>query len=410
MGVANTNSVETHHLEHINHTIPHELANSNSLVMAWSTSVLTVTLALVPSPGQPLLTCPGFPGYCSESFPGQSCNVVCDFGRNNVPLCQEDGTWTDIPRCIEHDPGVDEQIPGTCPSIPGYCAQGFLNTRCTFDCTTGPDIDSLCSVDGTWEPYPTCSGDLRETRDGCDGCPGPKGGARNRTAEAIQNRNTASDRRVPKIISNNGERKSVPSFAGNINIGRLEPQTGSDRFNQARPTTTTTPAPTFNNFQQNQFTRQQQRPQQQQPQQFQQNQFRQQQRPQQQFQQQRPQQQFQQQQPQSQFSRNQQQFQQQQPQRQFQPQFQQQPQQQPQPTPAPRQQQPQQQFNPAGPKTQSLFDQIKERINREKAAKAAILRKQNTNDQPAPQQPQPRPQPTQPTFRQPQPTQPTFRQ
>merc|ERR1712209_303804 len=134
------------------------------------------------------------------------------------------------------------------------------------------------------------------------------------------------------IISNNGERKSVPSFAGNINIGRLEPQTGSDRFNQARPTTTTTPAPAFNNFQQNQFTRQQQRPQ---------------------------------------------------------------------------QQQPQQQFNPAGPKTQSLFDQIKERINREKAAKAAILRKQNTNDQPASQQPQPSPQPTQPR---PQPTQPTFRQ
>jgi hypothetical protein len=33
-------------------------------------------------------TVPGFPGYCSESFPGQSCNVVCDFGRNNVPLCQ----------------------------------------------------------------------------------------------------------------------------------------------------------------------------------------------------------------------------------------------------------------------------------------------------------------------------------
>ncbi len=32
--------------------------------------------------------CVGFPGYCSESFPGQSCNVVCDFGRNNVPLCQ----------------------------------------------------------------------------------------------------------------------------------------------------------------------------------------------------------------------------------------------------------------------------------------------------------------------------------
>ena len=102
-------------------------------------------------------------------------------------IFQEDGTWTDIPRCIEHDPGVDEQIPGTCPSIPGYCAQGFLNQRCKFDCVNGPDIDSLCSLDGTWQPYPTCQGDLRETRDGCDGCPGPVGGARNRTAEASIN-------------------------------------------------------------------------------------------------------------------------------------------------------------------------------------------------------------------------------
>ena len=33
-------------------------------------------------------TCPGFPGYCSESFPGQTCVVVCSTGRNNVPLCQ----------------------------------------------------------------------------------------------------------------------------------------------------------------------------------------------------------------------------------------------------------------------------------------------------------------------------------
>ena len=35
-----------------------------------------------------ILTTASSPGYCSESFPGQSCNVVCDFGRNNVPLCQ----------------------------------------------------------------------------------------------------------------------------------------------------------------------------------------------------------------------------------------------------------------------------------------------------------------------------------
>ena len=33
-------------------------------------------------------TCPGFPGYCSESYPGQTCLVVCAFGRNNVPVCQ----------------------------------------------------------------------------------------------------------------------------------------------------------------------------------------------------------------------------------------------------------------------------------------------------------------------------------
>merc|ERR1712154_92889 len=107
-----------------------------SISFLLSSSLLSAT--------QALLTCPGFPGYCSESFPGQSCNVVCDFGRNNVPLCQDDGTWTDIPRCIEHDPGVDEQIPGTCPAIPGYCSQGFLNTRCTFDSPL-ERISTLCA-------------------------------------------------------------------------------------------------------------------------------------------------------------------------------------------------------------------------------------------------------------------------
>ena len=62
-----------------------ELANMSSLVMARS---VMVTVACLMARGQALLTCPGFPGYCSESFPGQTCNVVCDFGRNNVPLCQ----------------------------------------------------------------------------------------------------------------------------------------------------------------------------------------------------------------------------------------------------------------------------------------------------------------------------------
>merc|ERR1711887_393244 len=209
------------------------------LVMAHTTHMVLVFL-LIPL-AHSLQTCPGIPGFCSESFPGQTCNVVCDFGRNNVPLCQDDGTWTDIPRCVEHDPGVEEQIPGVCHSIPGYCAQGFLNTRCQFDCTTGADIDSICTQDGTWAPYPTCEGDLRETRDGCDGCPGPAGGSRNRTAEAILNSNIISDRRVPKVIGNDGGRKNIPSFAGNINIGRINTPTKSP--SQARPAPRLTPAP-----------------------------------------------------------------------------------------------------------------------------------------------------------------------
>jgi len=346
--------------------LPRVLIPLISLAMARSSSTSLCLLglaSLLPS-SLGLITCPGFPGYCSESFPGQSCNVVCSFGRNNVPLCQEDGTWTDIPRCIEHDPGVDQQIPGTCPSIPGYCAQGFLNTRCKFDCVQGKDIDSICSVDGTWDPYPTCLGDLRETRDGCDGCPGAIGGKRNRTAEAILSRNTASDRRVPKIISNSGDRKTVPSFAGNINIGRIneQPSNGNDRRfgGQQRPApaarTTTTPRPSFNSFQS-----QPRRPAQQQP------------------------------------TRQQQFVPQQQPQQRQPPQ-----QQQPQPRPNT--------FNPSGPKTQSLFDQIKERINREKKLKAQIVQNQQQPQQNSIPQPQSRPQPApqpqprpQQTFQQPQP-------
>merc|ERR1712176_1643610 len=94
------------------------------------------------------------------------------------------------------------------------------------------------------------------------------------------------------------------------------------------------------------------------------------------------------------------------------------PQQQPQQRQPPQQQQPQPRpntFNPSGPKTQSLFDQIKERINREKKLKAQIVQnqqqpQQNSIPQPQPRpqprpqpQPQPRPQPRpQQTFRQPQ--------
>merc|ERR1712106_796475 len=130
------------------------------------------------------VTCPGFPGYCSESYIGDTCTVVCARGRNNVPQCQEDGTWTDIPRCIEHDPGVEEQVTGVCPGVPGYCSLDWPGALCEFECPIGAAIRSSCTPDGTWEPYPTCDGDPRETQDGCNPCPGPDGGPRNRTIDA----------------------------------------------------------------------------------------------------------------------------------------------------------------------------------------------------------------------------------
>jgi len=190
------------------------------------------------------ITCPGFPGYCSESFVGQTCVVVCSAGRPNVPLCQDDGTWTDIPRCIEHEPGKEEQIPGLCPGITGYCSEGFLHQRCNFRCDTGKLIDSKCTQDGTWEPYPTCPGDLRETKDGCDPCPGPFGGPRNRTIEAhsapkaqiaqrVKNQQAALENRFlgingggrkqtrPSNTIDTGNRVVRPTFAGSQAFGVL---------------------------------------------------------------------------------------------------------------------------------------------------------------------------------------------
>ena len=75
-------------------------------------------------------------------------------------------------------------MPGQCPGVPGYCSLDQPGGLCTFECITGPHIRSSCLPDGTWDPYPTCEGDVRETKDGCDPCPGPFGGARNRTADA----------------------------------------------------------------------------------------------------------------------------------------------------------------------------------------------------------------------------------
>merc|ERR1712227_670692 len=150
-------------------------------------------------------------GYCSESYVGDTCTVVCARGRNNVPQCQEDGTWTDVPRCIEHEPGIEEQVPGVCPGIPGYCSLDTPGGLCTFECPNGPAIRSTCTPDGTWEPYPTCQGDPRETQDGCNPCPGPLGAFRNRTAEA----SGGNSRQQPSRAGGNSRQQ--PSRAGGAN-------------------------------------------------------------------------------------------------------------------------------------------------------------------------------------------------
>ena len=133
---------------------------------------------------------PGVPGYCSESYPGDVCLVVCARGRNNVPVCQvytssftekeisskysvqEDGSWTDQPRCTEHVAGTSGQVTPFCPGVPGsgwsmfavttcltcpgYCSLDYPGGLCTFQCSRGAHIRSSCSTDGTWAPYPTC--------------------------------------------------------------------------------------------------------------------------------------------------------------------------------------------------------------------------------------------------------------
>eukprot|EP00092_Neocalanus_flemingeri_P024516 GFUD01026588.1.p1 GENE.GFUD01026588.1~~GFUD01026588.1.p1 ORF type:complete len:298 (+),score=74.52 GFUD01026588.1:39-932(+) len=181
------------------------------------------------SDGPVAVTCPGFPGYCSESYVGDTCTVVCARGRNNVPQCQEDGTWTDIPRCIEHDPGVEEQVTGICPGIPGYCSLDWPGALCEFECPLGPAIRSSCTPDGTWEPYPTCEGDPRETQDGCNPCPGPEGGPRNRTIEAgggNGGRTKAANRGNNNIPRNGGKKQGA---GGNRNKGNQNRNGGGSR-------------------------------------------------------------------------------------------------------------------------------------------------------------------------------------
>ena len=95
-----------------------------------------------------------------------------------------------------------------------------MGNSCKFNCPVGPDIDSVCSQDGTWIPYPTCQGDIRDTQDGCDGCPGGFGGKRNRTAEAILG--IGPKPKKPAGFATGNDRKVRPSFAGNRKFGQVD--------------------------------------------------------------------------------------------------------------------------------------------------------------------------------------------
>merc|ERR1711862_866645 len=200
------------------------------ILMALSTFVLGTPTARESRRGKQLITCPGFPGYCSESYVGDTCTVVCDRGRNNVPQCQEDGTWTDVPRCIEHEPGIEEQVTGICPGVPGYCSLDLPGALCEFACPLGAPIRSECTEDGTWEPYPTCEGDPRETQDGCDPCPGPNGAPRNRTLEGGSGpRNSAGSRAGGQRPNNGGSRQN--NGGSRQNNGGSRPNSGGSRQN-----------------------------------------------------------------------------------------------------------------------------------------------------------------------------------
>ena len=150
-----------------------------------------------------------------------------------------------------------------------------MHQRCNFKCHTGEQIDSKCTQDGTWEPYPVCPGDLRETQDGCNPCPGPAGGARNRTIEQkrldarVQAQNAALETRFLGI-NGGGRRKTAqqasnaidtgnrvvrPTFAGSLAFGALPSSNSQNTTPQNKkvssfipPQTQRRPAPTPNSF------------------------------------------------------------------------------------------------------------------------------------------------------------------
>merc|ERR1712111_19930 len=128
--------------------------------------------------------------------------------------------------------GIEEQVTGICPGVPGYCSLDLPGALCEFACPLGSPIRSECTEDGTWEPYPTCEGDPRETQDGCDPCPGPNGAPRNRTLEAGSGpRNSAGSRAGGQRPNNGGSRQNSGGSRQNNGGSRPRQINGGQRSN-----------------------------------------------------------------------------------------------------------------------------------------------------------------------------------
>ena len=86
------------------------------------------------------MTCPGFAGYCSESYPGDTCLVVCAFGRNNVPVCQVREARPPVSTvlvCRRTGPGLmNLGVSSTSPASPSRCPGPALECPATAPWTS----------------------------------------------------------------------------------------------------------------------------------------------------------------------------------------------------------------------------------------------------------------------------------
>ena len=63
-----------------------------------------------------------------NGWPAMNNNSLVFMGGHNPVFLQDDGTWTDIPRCVDHEPGVEEQVRESRTRLGGGgCHQDLFN-------------------------------------------------------------------------------------------------------------------------------------------------------------------------------------------------------------------------------------------------------------------------------------------